>query len=177
MECWVPQVREGTLWMRRAVDNLEGRYEPLRDLILQHAGEEQFDYRVLFDDYRNAGGSATHVGALRRNAGGEALNAYMHARAGMLDPVGLLGGIYIIEGTGQRIIPALLPLLRRQAGLGEHQLNFLRYHGENDEHHLQRWLAAVEIVAAIGGEEACADILGTARAVADLYVMQMEGVL
>jgi len=177
MECWVPQVREGTLWMRRAVDNLEGRYEPLRDLILQHAGEEQFDYRVLFDDYRKAGGCATHVGALRRNAGGEALNAYMHARAGMLDPVGLLGGIYIIEGTGQRIIPALLPLLRKQAGLGEHQLNFLRYHGENDEHHLQRWLAAVEIVAAIGGDAACNDILGTARAVADLYVMQMEGVL
>ncbi|MBF6023098.1 iron-containing redox enzyme family protein [Lysobacter niastensis] len=177
MECWTPQVREGTLWMRRAVDNLEGQYAGLRELILHHAGEEQFDYRVLFDDYRNAGGTASHVGALRRNSGGEALNAYMHARAGMLNPVGLLGGIYIIEGTGQRIIPALLPVLRQQAGLEEHQLNFLRYHGENDEHHLQRWLAAVEMVVAIGGEDACADILATARAVADLYALQMECVL
>ncbi|MES2671381.1 MAG: 3-oxoacyl-[acyl-carrier-protein] synthase III C-terminal domain-containing protein [Pseudomonadota bacterium] len=177
MECWTPQVREGTLWMRRAVDNLEGGYASLREPILQHAGEEQFDYRVLFDDYRSAGGTASHVGALRRNSGGEALNAYMHSRAGMLNPVGLLGGIYIIEGTGQRIIPALLPMLRRQAGLGEHRLNFLRYHGENDEHHLQRWLAAVEIVVDIGGEDACAEILATARAVADLYALQMECVL
>lgn len=177
MECWTPQVREGTLWMRRAVDGLEGDYAALRELILQHAGEEQFDYRVLFEDYRNAGGTATHIGALQRNPGGEALNAYMHARAGMLNPVGLLGGIYIIEGTGQRIIPALLPLLRRQAGLGEHQLNFLRYHGSNDEHHLQRWLAAVELVVAVGGEAACAEILSTARAVADLYALQMECVL
>jgi 3-oxoacyl-[acyl-carrier-protein] synthase-3 len=177
MACWVPQVREGTLWMRRAVDNLTGGYAPLRELILQHAGEEQFDYQILFDDYRAAGGEASHVGALRRNAGGEALDAYMNVRAAGVDPVGLLGGIYIIEGTGQRIIPALLPLLRRQAGLGEHQLNFLRYHGENDEHHLQRWLSAVEFVAGVGGEAACADILATARAVADLYAMQMEGVL
>ncbi len=177
MECWVPQVREGTLWMRRAVDNLEGEYEPLKALILQHASEEQFDYRILFNDYRQAGGTATHVDALKRNSGGEALNAYMHSRAGMLNPVGLLGGIYIIEGTGQRIIPALMPMLRRQAGLSDKQLNFLRYHGENDESHLQRWLSAVKTAAEIGGDDACADILSTARAVADLYALQMEHVL
>jgi 3-oxoacyl-[acyl-carrier-protein] synthase-3 len=177
MECWIPQVREGTLWMRSAVDNLTGPYADLRELILQHAGEEQFDYRVLFEDYRRAGGEATHVGALRRNAGGEALNAYMHARAASPDPVGLLGGIYIIEGTGQRIIPALLPMLRRQTGLEDTQLAFLRYHGENDASHLQRWLAATLLVVDAGGREACADIVATARAVADLYALQMEHVL
>jgi 3-oxoacyl-[acyl-carrier-protein] synthase-3 len=177
MECWIPQVREGTLWMRSAVDNLEGRYAGLRELILQHAGEEQFDYRVLFDDYRRAGGTATHVGALRRNPGGEALNAYMHARAATVDPIGLLGGIYIIEGTGQRIIPALLPLLRRQVGLGDAGLAFLRYHGENDASHLERWLAATALVVDAGGRAACDDIAATARAVADLYALQMEHVL
>jgi 3-oxoacyl-[acyl-carrier-protein] synthase-3 len=177
MECWVPQVREGTLWMRRAVDNLEGEYESLKALISQHASEEQFDYRILFNDYRQAGGTASHVDALKRNSGGEALNAYMHSRAGMLNPIGLLGGIYIIEGTGQRIIPALMPMLRHQAGLGDKQLNFLRYHGENDESHLQRWLSAVKTAADIGGDDACADILSTARAVADLYALQMEHVL
>jgi hypothetical protein len=81
MECWIPQVREGTVWMRRAVDNLDAAHDGLRALISQHASEEQFDYRMLFDDYRKAGGGATHIDALRRNAGGEALNAYMHARA------------------------------------------------------------------------------------------------
>ena len=75
MECWVPQVREGTLWMRRAIDNLGDEYEPLKDIILQHAGEEQFDYRMLFSDYRRAGGGIRHMDALRRNAGGEALRS------------------------------------------------------------------------------------------------------
>ena len=69
---------------------------------------------ILFEDYRRAGGDAPSIDALRRNPGGEALNAYMHALARQPNPLGLLGAIYIIEGTGQRIIPALLPLLRRQ---------------------------------------------------------------
>ena len=80
----------------------------------KHAGEEQFDYKILFDDYRRAGGDAPSIDALVRNPGGEALNAYMHALARQPNPIGLLGAIYIIEGTGQRIIPALLPLLRKQ---------------------------------------------------------------
>ena len=33
------------------------------------------------------------------------------------NPVGLLGAIYVIEGTGQRIVPALLPLLQAQLKL------------------------------------------------------------
>jgi 3-oxoacyl-[acyl-carrier-protein] synthase III len=186
MECWIPQVREGTVWMRRAVDNLDARYDGLRALISQHASEEQFDYRMLFDDYRKAGGGATHIDALRRNAGGEALNAYMHARASERNALGLLGAIYVIEGTGQRIIPALLPMLRQQASLAHHPLRaprerrvgrFLRYHGENDPHHLARWLEAVKIAIAADGEAVCADIVRTARATADLYALQMEGVL
>ena len=177
MECWIPQVREGTVWMRRAVDNLDAAHDGLRALISQHASEEQFDYRMLFDDYRKAGGGATHIDALRRIAGGEALNAYMHARAAERNPLGLLGAIYIIEGTGQRIIPALLPMLRRQEGLTHHPLRFLTYHGENDPHHLARWLEAVKLAIAADPETVCADIVRTARATADLYALQMEGVL
>lgn len=177
MECWVPQVREGALWMRRAVDNLDEHFAPLREIILTHAGEEQFDYRILFEDYRRCGGPVRNVDGLRRNAGGEALNAYMHSRASTLNPVGLLGGIYIIEGTGQRIIPALIPMLRQHAGLRDNQLHFLRYHGENDENHLQRWLTVVRTAIDIGGDAVCADILNTAKAVADLYALQTECVL
>ena len=69
----------------------------------------------------------------------------MHALARQPNPLGLLGAIYIIEGTGQRIIPALLPLLRKQLDLPAQAFRFLDYHGENDARHLARWLTAVEI--------------------------------
>jgi 3-oxoacyl-[acyl-carrier-protein] synthase-3 len=178
MACWIPQVREGSLWMRSAVRNIGEPYLRLRELISAHADDEQFDFRLLFEDYRLAGGTAAHIEDLVRNPGGDALNAYMHATAAQPNPVGLLGGIYIIEGTGQRVIPALLPHLRRQLGLPEAALRFLRYHGENDVRHLARWLDAVSHVIERGGDgSAGTRIVATAREVAQLYVLQMEHVL
>src|SRR5690606_22893852 len=109
MQHWIPQVREGSKWMREGAASVRPPYQALSALIETHAGDEQDDYAILFDDYRKAGGTVADIDALRRNPGGEALNAYLHALAATPNPLGLLGAIYIIEGTGQRIIPALLP--------------------------------------------------------------------
>ena len=177
MEDWIPQVQQGSLWMRKAAANLGAPYAKLRDLIELHATDEQFDFRILFDDYRRLGGTTQTIDALRRNPGGEALNAYLHARAGGATPEGLLGAVYIIEGTGQRIVPALLPEIRRQLALPIETTKFLQYHGENDVNHLARWLHCVEIALDAGGESAARDIVATARTTAQLYLLQLESVL
>lgn len=172
---WVPQVREGSKWMREAVASLTGSYADLAALIETHAGEEQNDFKILYDDYCAAGGTEP-LDNLRRNPGGEALNSYLHSLAATKNPIGLLGAIYIIEGTGQRIVPALLPLLRKQVELPASAFRFLEYHGANDEHHLARWLAAVELVLAIDPKAAGA-IIATAKRTAQLYLMQFEHIL
>lgn len=176
MSCWIPQVREGSKWMIGGANNLDPRYAALTALVSKHAGEERNDFKILFEDYRLAGGTADSIEELRRNPGGEALNAYMHALASEPTPLGLLGAIYIIEGTGQRIIPALLPLLREQLDLPSQAFRFLSYHGENDASHLARWLTAVEMAVQLnpGCER---QILNVARNTAELYVLQMEHVL
>lgn len=176
MADWIPQVQQGSIWMRKAAANLGGSYAALRDLVITHAGEEQYDFRILFDDYKRMGGTAARIEDLRRNPGGEALNAYLHARAEKPDPVGLLGAIYIIEGTGQRIVPALLPEIRRQLALPLEAVKFLHYHGENDVNHLARWLRCATMALETGGETAATDIIATARATAQLYLMQLEAV-
>ncbi|MDR0226099.1 MAG: iron-containing redox enzyme family protein [Burkholderiaceae bacterium] len=174
---WIPQVREGSLWMREGAASLTGDYAALAALIDVHAGEEQNDFRILHQDYLNAGGTETDITRLRRNPGGEALNAYLHALAATPNPVGLLGAIYIIEGTGQRIVPSLLPLLRASLQLPPDALRFLEYHGANDEHHLERWLMAVQMVMALDGTGTAAQaIVRTARHTAALYLMQFEQV-
>ncbi|MGV8836894.1 iron-containing redox enzyme family protein, partial [Cellvibrio sp.] len=172
---WVPQVREGSKWMREAVASLTGSYADLAALIETHAGEEQNDFKILYEDYCAAGGTEP-LDNLRRNPGGEALNSYLHSLAATKNPIGLLGAIYIIEGTGQRIVPALLPLLRKQVDLPASAFRFLEYHGANDEHHLARWLAAVELVMAIDPKAANA-IIATAKRTAQLYLMQFEHIL
>ena len=177
MQNWIPQVREGSLWMREGAASLGAPFEPLAALIGAHAGEEQDDFKILFDDYRKAGGSVADIDALRRNPGGEAMNAYLHALAGRPNPLGLLGAIYIIEGTGQRIVPALLPLLKSSLDLPPDVFRFLEYHGHNDENHLSRWLGAVEIALALDDTGRAAErIQQTARQTAALYLMQFEHV-
>lgn len=176
MSCWIPQVREGSRWMVAGAENLDIQHEALAALVHKHAGEERNDFKILFDDYRLAGGTAHSIEDLRRNPGGEALNAYMHSLANQPNPLGLLGAIYIIEGTGQRIIPALLPLLQQQLDLPPHAFRFLTYHGDNDVSHLTRWLNAVEMAIELspGCEQRIIDV---ARATAELYVLQMGHVL
>jgi len=177
MSAWIPQVRYGSQWMRRALEQLREPYLELGTLIEAHANDEQDDYMILWDDYKQAGGQAQSLETLQRNAGGEALNAFMFARAAQPNPVDLLGAIYIIEGTGQRVIPQLLPELRAQLSLPERAFRFLRYHGANDEAHLARWLRAVEIVLAHDKDGKARDgIVQTARAVAELYILQFKGV-
>jgi len=172
MECWIPQVREGSLWMRRAVSSMSAEYKELAKLVQMHAGEEQLDWQILYQDYRNAGGNlqAEH---LKRNPGGEALNAYMHAYAARPNPVGLLGGIYIIEGTGQRIIPSLLPRIKESLKVSSYILKFIEYHGENDQAHMARWLSAVKLIAQIE-PQAMHEIVRVAGSVATLYLQQWK---
>jgi 3-oxoacyl-[acyl-carrier-protein] synthase-3 len=175
MEQWVPQVREGSKWMREGAASLSEPYQMLASLIDVHAGEEQNDFNILFSDYKKAGGTVAQIDDLRRNPGGEALNAYLHGLAATRDPIGLLGAIYIIEGTGQRIVPALLPLIKASVKLPPDAFRFLEYHGHNDENHLSRWLAAVEMVMAIEGQaRAARQIIDTARHTAALYLMQFQ---
>jgi len=172
MACWIPQVREGSLWMRTAIAHVRPFWGSLASIITEHANEEQHDFRILFDDYRAAGGTIESLDALARNPGGEALNAFMYATARRPDPVDMLGAIYVIEGTGRRIVPQLLPKLRAQLRLPERCFRFLHYHSANDVQHLDRWLRAVRMVLAFQPSLADA-IVRTARATADLYLLQL----
>jgi len=176
MEDWIPQVQQGSIWMRKAVSNLDASHARLRELVTAHANDEQYDFKILFNDYQRAGGAVACIENLKRNPGGEALNAYLHARAERPNPVGLLGAIYIIEGTGQRIVPALLPALRRQLALPLEAVRFLHYHGENDVNHLARWLNCAALALEAGGAAAADDIVDTARNTAQLYLMQLESI-
>ena len=158
--------------MRRAISSMDKKYKALYEIISLHAGEEQYDWQYLFNDYQNAGG-ILQVEQLKRNAGGEALNSFMHHYASQVNPIGLLGGIYIIEGTGQRIIPSLLPHLKNSLQLKSEMVRFLEYHGENDQSHLERWLFALKTVLSIDAS-AGKEIVKVAKLVSTLYLAQWE---
>jgi 3-oxoacyl-[acyl-carrier-protein] synthase-3 len=124
--------------MRHAKTNITSPYEGLPPLVEAPADDEQSDYTILFENYQRAGDQASSVDTLKRNAGGETLNAYMCAVADTSNPVGLLGATYIPEGTGQRIIAHLMPGLHTCDDVPHNALRFLHYRAENDIAHLER---------------------------------------
>lgn len=175
MSAWIPQVREGSVWMRTAAAGFTGPYQPLRLLLEAHADDEQDDYRMLFEDYQAAGGTAESIDQLQRNAGGEALHAFMRSRASRPMALDLLGAMYVIEGTGSQIIPLLLPRLKSQLPFAPGAFRFLEYHGANDTTHLERWMEAVTF-ALEQDPSLVSRLVETARIVARLYVLQLEEV-
>jgi 3-oxoacyl-[acyl-carrier-protein] synthase-3 len=169
MSLWIPQVQVGSVWMRNAIAHLPEDLKPLAEIIETHAGEEQFDFKILYNDYKALGGEAP-LDTLKRCPAGDALNEFMMS-TGRTNPLALLGGIFIIEGTGQKIIPALLPFLKDRLGENLNIYRFLTYHGENDQAHLERWASAVSIALSTSPNMAD-DIVSCAQKVSKLYSMQ-----
>ncbi len=176
IENWIPQVRQGSVWMRTAAKNFRAPYlKEISDIIEIHASEEQNDWKILFDDYKAAGGEVSDPDLLKLNSGGAALSQFMFERANSNDAIDLLGGIYIIEGSGQRIIPFVLPVIKQQLKTTSDCFRFLQYHGTNDEHHILRWLSALNLaVENDASGQVGKKIIETAQTVAKLYCRQME---
>jgi 3-oxoacyl-[acyl-carrier-protein] synthase-3 len=164
------QVVDGGRWISRAASNLE--HEELRSLFIRHAAAEHRDYRMLEDNYVAAGGKRDAIRGGVKNIGSEALSAFMFHAASQANPVGMLGGMFLIEGLGSRMAGPWAEAVRAQLRLGEDAVSFLAYHGENDEDHLAMFDRALAIV--VTDAATATTVVRHARVVARLYRLQLE---
>lgn len=168
------QVMEGARWITRAASNLTVEHADLRAEFIEHAAEEQLDFRMLEDDYVAVGGDRAEIQNRHKNPGSEALSAYMFNQASRENPFDLLGAMYIIEGLGANKATRWMELIREQLDLDPGQVRFLTYHGGADEEHTEKMFAILrsELIT----PEIAASIVHTARVVARLYALQLEEV-
>jgi 3-oxoacyl-[acyl-carrier-protein] synthase-3 len=168
------QVKEGARWITRAASNITSEHADLRAEFIEHADEEQLDFRMLDDDYVAVGGDRSHIEAGVKNPGSEALSAFMFNQANQENPFDLLGAMYIIEGLGANKASRWVDLLRDQLELDETQTRFLAYHGGADEEHTEKMFSILrsELIT----PEIARSIVHTARVVARLYALQLEEV-
>ncbi|MCI0424254.1 MAG: iron-containing redox enzyme family protein, partial [Actinobacteria bacterium] len=168
------QVKEGARWITRAASSLTSEHTELRAEFIEHAAEEQRDFRMLEDDYVNVGGDRTVIESGVKNPGSEALSAYMFNQAGRENPFDLLGAMYIIEGLGANKATRWMELLRDQLDLAPDQVRFLTYHGGADEEHTKKMFEILR--SDLITHEVARSIVHTARVVARLYALQLEEV-
>ena len=143
----------------------------MRSIAIGHAQDEHKDYLLLEKDFVNAGGNLTTIEQAPRNAGSEALHAYLMYRASQPNPIDMLGAMWIIEGLGQKMasewaerIDALIP--------AKNATQFMRYHGENDDTHMQELYHLLDLTCTSAAAQT--SIVKTATVVGRLYAMQLE---
>ncbi len=166
------QVIDGGRWISLAAANFSADLFRLRSAAIQHAADEHRDYQLLEHDYEAVGGDPGAMAATAPNIGSAALSAFVFYRAGLPDPVDLLGAMFVIEGLGARKAAGWADRLKRSAGLRDDQLSFLRYHAAGDEDHFGVLTAALR--SGLLDDSAITSIVRTARVVARLYALQLE---
>lgn len=166
------QVKEGARWITRAASNVTSEYADLRAEFIEHADEEQLDFRMLDDDYVAVGGDRATIEAGVKNPGSEALSAFMFNQASRENPFDLLGAMYIIEGLGANKATRWVELIQEQLELEPDQVRFLTYHGGADEEHTEKMFEILR--SDLITREVAESIVHTARVVARLYALQLE---
>jgi len=166
------QVVDGGRWISLAAANFSAALFPLRSAAIRHAADEHQDFQLLERDYAASGGDPAAMHSTPANIGSAALSAFMFHRAGLPDPVDLLGAMFVIEGLGTRKAGGWADRLRQSVGLREDQLTFLRYHSVGDDEHYE--VLRLALRSGLFDEIQVAQIVKTARVVARLYVLQLE---
>ena len=166
------QVVEGARWITRAASSFDRDHAMVRSIVISHAKDEHRDYEILEQDYARAGGELAAIQSGERNIGSEALAAFLMHQASQTNPVDMLGAMFIIEGLGEKMAANWAQRICELTGLPEEATTFLRYHGANDEDHMERFYDMLDMVTTT--ESSAKAIQKTAKVVARLYALQLE---
>jgi 3-oxoacyl-[acyl-carrier-protein] synthase-3 len=166
------QVVDGGRWISLAAANFAVELFWLRSAAVRHAADEHRDYQLLERDFAAVGGDPQVMAATSANIGSSALSAFVFHRAGLPDPIDLLGAMFVIEGLGVRKAAGWASRLSESLGLRDDQLSFLNYHAAGDSEHFGLLTAALR--SGLLDDAALTRIVKTARVTARLYALQLE---
>ncbi|MGE0706652.1 MAG: 3-oxoacyl-[acyl-carrier-protein] synthase III C-terminal domain-containing protein [Planctomycetota bacterium] len=169
------QVIQGHAWMARMISSFSPDLIEVRAWALEHAVYGHADYRLLDHDFVACGGRLEEIQQAEPNVGTEALSAWMFHRAGLPDPLDLIGALYVVEGLSVRLCARWREQLQRQLGLSDDQLSFLVHHARHRDEHvtgpIEELLGPERLTPALVDR-----IVKTARVTARLYLLQLEEV-
>ena len=167
------QVIDGSQWIARAASNVSMDYFDVRSSFISHSRDEHKDYQILEKNFINCGGTKEELYQGEKNIGSDALSSYMFHKASQPNPFDLLGGMFIIEGLGNRLAGKWGRAIQDQLDLADDQVSFFIYHETSDsnDNHFERFEKALN--SELLTEDIAKRISKTARVVAKLYQMQL----
>ena len=167
-----PQVVEGARWISRCASSFDRDNADIRSVIIGHAQDEHRDYEILESDFVKSGGDLATLQSQVRNPGSEALHCFLMYRASQPNPADLLGAMWIIEGLGEKMANDWANRIEELIGNTDEYTKFMRYHGDNDDSHMDKLYGLVDRV--VTSQKVADKVVQTAKVVGRLYAMQLE---
>jgi hypothetical protein len=167
-----PQVVEGARWISRCASSFDRDNADIRSVIIGHAQDEHRDYEILESDFVKSGGDLSTLQSQVRNPGSEALHCFLMYRASQPNPVDFLGALWIIEGLGEKMAHDWANRIEELIGNTDEFTRFMRYHGDNDDSHMDKLYGLVDRV--VTSQKVADKVVQTAKVVGRLYAMQLE---
>ena len=130
-------VRHTPRFLAAAASRFPYHLEGVRRRFLKHATEEFGHERLALKDLETLGVDPEEVKASEPLVGTTALVAFHYYMAERVNPVGLLGTIYTLEGLGQTEGGRACQAIQRGLGLPAAAVTFLSVHAEGDVKHME----------------------------------------
>ncbi len=166
-------VRHTPRFLAAAASRFPVELEPVRRRFLHHASEEFGHELLALHDLEALGTPKAETLASEPLVPTTALVAFHYFQAERVNPMGLLGTIYALEGLGQDAGPRVGASLMK-LGIPRKALTFVATHGELDVEHMVEAKKTIEgYVKAKADEDA---VSFCARAAFELYAAMFDAI-
>ncbi|MBL8555389.1 MAG: iron-containing redox enzyme family protein [Phenylobacterium sp.] len=122
--------------LRRARDGMDRAHAPFRAALSEYISEETGHEQWILNDIARAGGDAEAVRTGAPAPATELMVAYAYDYVGRVNPMGMFGMVYVLEGTSIALATAGASAVARALGLGPECFSYLSSHGALDQDHM-----------------------------------------
>ncbi len=147
-------------------------YEAIRRRFLKHTTEEFGHELFALKDLETLGGDPEQAKKAEPLISTTALVAFHYYWADRVNPVGLFGTIYTLEGLGQGVASGVAEALVKGLKIPKTAVTFLSSHGEFDQKHMAEARQMVE--KHVKEEQDERDIVYCSRAAFELYTWMFD---
>lgn len=151
---------------------LSARQEWIRNAMAEYIEEELGHQEWILNDLRACGADAEAVRHGQPALATELMVSTMYDRINRLNPVSMLGMVFVLEGTSIALATQAAGSLKKGLGLPDKAFSYLTSHGALDQEHMKFF---EQLVNQLDDPEDQQAVMHTARVIYRLYADMFRG--
>lgn len=129
-----------------ARDRMDERHRVFREALSEYIAEETGHEQWILNDIARAGGDAEAVRTNGPAAATELMVAYAYDYIARINPMGMFGMVFVLEGTSIALATAGAGAVAKSLGLGPECFSYLSSHGSLDQEHMGFFAKLMDLV-------------------------------